>query len=110
MTAIEQKKHNLITEIVTESREQLLQTIRWLVPTVEDAEDILQDVLSRLWFNIDEIRSFSRFGLSVVTIVFEEKVDVYWARQQVNERLTMVESLIPEGVGKPGMVSPESTR
>lgn len=53
--------------------------------------------------NIDEIRSFSRFGLSVVTIVFKEKVDVYWARQQVNERLTEVESQIPAGVGKPGM-------
>lgn len=36
---------------------------------------------------IEEIRSFSRFGLSVVTIVFKEKTDVYWARQQVSERL-----------------------
>jgi cobalt-zinc-cadmium resistance protein CzcA len=36
---------------------------------------------------ITEIRSFSRFGLSVVTIVFTEETDVYWARQQVNERL-----------------------
>ena len=39
---------------------------------------------------IEEIRSFSRFGLSVVTIVFKENVDVYWARQQVGERLTQV--------------------
>ncbi len=52
---------------------------------------------------IDEIRSFSRFGLSVVTIVFEEDVDVYWARQQVNERLRDAESQIPAGVGKPVM-------
>src|SRR6187200_3132961 len=37
---------------------------------------------------IQEIRSFSRFGLSVVTIVFHDNIDVYWARQQVNERLT----------------------
>src|SRR6187401_920403 len=37
---------------------------------------------------IEEIRSFSRFGLSVVTIVFKEHIDVYWARQQVNERLS----------------------
>ena len=35
---------------------------------------------------IEEVRSFSRFGLSVVTVVFKEHVDVYWARQQVNER------------------------
>uniref|UniRef100_UPI004047D654 CusA/CzcA family heavy metal efflux RND transporter n=1 Tax=Mariniflexile sp. TaxID=1979402 RepID=UPI004047D654 len=50
---------------------------------------------------IDEIRSFSRFGLSVVTIVFEENVDVYWARQQVNERLADAQAQIPEGIGKP---------
>ncbi|KSA12015.1 CusA/CzcA family heavy metal efflux RND transporter [Maribacter dokdonensis] len=52
---------------------------------------------------IDEIRSFSRFGLSVVTIVFEEDVDVYWARQQVSERLAEAQSQIPEGIGKPGI-------
>src|SRR5688572_1929612 len=43
---------------------------------------------------IEEIRSFSRFGLSVVTIVFQDKVDVYWARQQVNERLALAEEQI----------------
>ncbi|MFT6867065.1 MAG: cobalt-zinc-cadmium resistance protein CzcA [Cyclobacteriaceae bacterium] len=52
---------------------------------------------------LDEIRSFSRFGLSVVTIVFKEDVDVYWARQQVNERLSVVLAQIPPGVGMPGM-------
>ena len=52
---------------------------------------------------IEEIRSFSRFGLSVVTIVFEEDVDVYWARQQVNERLAEAQSEIPKGIGKPGI-------
>src|SRR5690349_16761236 len=36
--------------------------------------------------DITEIRSISRFGLSVITIVFEDKVDVYHARQLVNER------------------------
>ncbi len=50
---------------------------------------------------MEEIRSFSRFGLSVVTIVFEENVDVYWARQQVNERLSQAQSQIPEGIGEP---------
>src|SRR6478752_2920393 len=53
--------------------------------------------------NIEEIRSFSRFGLSVVTIVFHDNVDVYWARQQVNERLTIAASQIPPGVGTPEM-------
>ncbi len=50
---------------------------------------------------ITEIRSFSRFGLSVVTIVFNDKTEVYWARQQVNERLSQARSLIPSGVGSP---------
>ncbi|TGE14525.1 CusA/CzcA family heavy metal efflux RND transporter [Hymenobacter elongatus] len=51
----------------------------------------------------EEVRSFSRFGLSVVTIVFEDQVDVYWARQQVAERLREAESQIPAGVGRPAM-------
>jgi heavy metal efflux system protein len=50
---------------------------------------------------IDEMRSFSRFGLSVVTIVFEEDIDVYWARQQVSERLSLATNKIPSGLGTP---------
>src|SRR5687767_11765757 len=52
---------------------------------------------------IEEIRSFSRFGLSVVTIVFADDVDIYWARQQVNERLAVASRQIPEGIGIPEM-------
>ncbi|MCB0792966.1 MAG: CusA/CzcA family heavy metal efflux RND transporter [Flavobacteriales bacterium] len=48
---------------------------------------------------IVEQRSFSRFGLSVVTIVFEPRVDVYWARQQVSEKLAQVK--VPEELGAP---------
>jgi len=51
--------------------------------------------------DVEEIRSFSRFGLSVVTIVFKDNIDIYWARQQVNERLTVAASQIPPGVGTP---------
>lgn len=50
---------------------------------------------------ITEIRSFSRFGLSIVTIVFDDETDVYWARQQVTERLQQVKSIIPPGIGNP---------
>ena len=52
---------------------------------------------------IDEMRSFSRFGLSIVTIVFAENVELYWARQQVQERLTHAAKDIPEAIGKPAM-------
>ncbi|HPD52480.1 MAG TPA: CusA/CzcA family heavy metal efflux RND transporter, partial [Bacteroidia bacterium] len=50
---------------------------------------------------IIEQRSFSRFGLSLVTIVFDDATDVYWARQQVNERLQTVRNEIPDGSGNP---------
>ena len=50
---------------------------------------------------LKEIRSFSRFGLSVVTIVFDDATGVYWARQQVTERLSAVKELIPKGIGSP---------
>jgi heavy metal efflux system protein len=53
--------------------------------------------------DVKEIRSFSRFGLSVVTIVFEEKAEIYWARQQVAERLTNIANQIPNEYGKPEM-------
>jgi len=50
---------------------------------------------------LKEIRSFSRFGLSLVTIVFEDDIDIYWARQQVAERLQKVQAQIPAGIGNP---------
>lgn len=50
---------------------------------------------------LEEIRSFSRFGLSLVTIVFDDQTDIYWARQQVSERLLKVQSQIPQGIGTP---------
>ncbi|HEX8426235.1 CusA/CzcA family heavy metal efflux RND transporter [Hymenobacter sp.] len=56
----------------------------------------------------EQVRSFSRFGLSVVTIVFADDVDVYWARQQVAERLREAESQIPAGIGRPEL-APVST-
>jgi cobalt-zinc-cadmium resistance protein CzcA len=57
---------------------------------------------------IEEIRSFSRFGLSVVTIVFTEDTDIYWARQQVLERLSDAKASIPPGFGDP-FLAPLST-
>ncbi len=50
--------------------------------------------------DIIELRSISRLGLSVVTVVFRDGVDVYWARQQLTERLKEAEEAIPEGLAK----------
>jgi cobalt-zinc-cadmium resistance protein CzcA len=52
---------------------------------------------------LHEIRSFSRFGLSLVTIVFEDGIDIYWARQQVAERLQQVQADLPKGIGSISM-------
>ena len=53
--------------------------------------------------NVEEIRSVSKFGLSVVTVVFQEGTDIYWARQLVGERLGEAREAIPEGYGQPEM-------
>ena len=53
--------------------------------------------------NLEEIRSISKFGLSQVTVVFEEGTDIYFARQQVQERLQEAREEIPEGYGTPEM-------
>ncbi len=45
--------------------------------------------------DIVELRSISRLGLSVITVVFNDNVDVYWARQQLNERIKEAEEQIP---------------
>lgn len=55
-----------------------------------------------------ELRSISRFGLSVVTVVFKDDVDIYWARQQVFQRLKQAQENIPEFAGNPEL-SPITT-
>ncbi|MEZ4432022.1 MAG: CusA/CzcA family heavy metal efflux RND transporter [bacterium] len=52
---------------------------------------------------VEQIRSVSKFGLSVVTVVFEEGTDIYWARQLIGERLGEAREQIPEGYGEPEM-------
>ncbi|QLC67958.1 efflux RND transporter permease subunit [Flavobacterium sp. LPB0248] len=58
--------------------------------------------------NIIELRSISRFGLSVVTVVFEDDVDIYWAREQIFQRLKQAEENIPDYVNSPEL-APIST-
>ncbi len=51
--------------------------------------------------NVEQIRSISKFGISVVTVVFEEGTDIYRARQLVGERLSRAAEAIPAGYGTP---------
>jgi len=55
-----------------------------------------------------EMRSISRFGLSVITVVFHDDVDIYFARQLINEKLKEAEEKIPKGLGTPEL-APVST-
>lgn len=52
---------------------------------------------------VTDIRSISRFGLSAVTVIFEDGTDIYWARNLVNERLQQARESIPDGMGDPQM-------
>jgi cobalt-zinc-cadmium resistance protein CzcA len=52
---------------------------------------------------VTEIRSISRFGLSVITVVFPDNIDTYRTRQLVSEKLTDVQGDLVAGSGTPGM-------
>ena len=73
------------------------------------AEDIEQYVTYQVELamsnlpGVEEIRSISRFGLSVVTIVFKESMGTYLPRQLVSEKLVEVKENIPKGFGQPFM-------
>ncbi|AKT41602.1 efflux RND transporter permease subunit [Chondromyces crocatus] len=51
---------------------------------------------------VEQVRSLSRYGLSQVTVVFEDGTDVYWARQLVSERLAAAKAALP-----PGRIEPQ---
>ncbi|MCC2671456.1 MAG: czcA, partial [Armatimonadetes bacterium] len=57
---------------------------------------------------LEETRSISQFGLSQVTVIFEDGVDLYFARQLVLERLQAAEKELPAGISAPSM-GPVST-
>src|SRR6056297_1273208 len=53
--------------------------------------------------NVKEVRSISQFGLSAVTVLFEEGTDIYFARQQVSQRVQSIAGELPEGVSIPNL-------
>ena len=58
--------------------------------------------------DLEEMRSISRFGLSVITVVFHDDIDIYFARQLITEKLKEAEEKIPKGIGTPEL-APVST-
>ncbi|MFP9115631.1 CusA/CzcA family heavy metal efflux RND transporter [Flavobacterium sp. RHBU_3] len=87
---------------ITNNQVQIITTAPSL--GAEDVERLITFPIEQAVSNIPQLkesRSISRFGLSVVTIVFDDATDVYWARQQVAERLQKVE--INENANMPEM-------
>ncbi|MBN9293958.1 MAG: CusA/CzcA family heavy metal efflux RND transporter [Flavobacteriia bacterium] len=77
---------------ITNNQVQIITTAPSL--GAEDVERLITFPLEQLISNVPhqkEIRSMSRFGLSILTVVFDDKVDVYWARQQISERLSQLD-------------------
>src|SRR5262245_34878120 len=82
-----------VTVITTAGALSPLETERYITYPVESAMAGLP--------KLDQLRSTSQFGLSVVTIVFEDGTDIYWARNVVAQRLGAARAQIPSGYGDP---------
>lgn len=84
-----------------------------LTPTLaaQETEQLVTYPIEQSMANLpglQEMRSISRFGLSVITVVFNDDVDIYFARQLINEKLKEAEKVIPKGIGSPEL-APVST-
>ena len=72
----------------------------------QEVEQFITYPVERSLSNIQgivEMRSFSRFGLSVITVVFKENMSIYFARQLISEKLKEAVEQIPKGMGNPEM-------
>ena len=72
----------------------------------EEVEQLITYPIEAVMYSmpdVSEVRSISKSGLSVVTVVFAEGTDIYFARQLTFERLQAAKEQIPEGIGSPEM-------
>ena len=89
---------------VTNNQVQVITTSRNL--STEDIEQFITYPIELEMANlpgVEEIRSVSKFGLSVVTIVFEDAMGTYLPRQLISEKIISASEKIPEGFGHPEM-------
>ncbi|HMF71758.1 MAG TPA: CusA/CzcA family heavy metal efflux RND transporter, partial [Flavitalea sp.] len=87
---------------ITNNQVQVITTAPTLA--AQEVEQFITYPIEKSLSNIQgivEMRSFSRFGLSVITVVFNETENIYFARQLINEQLKEAEEQIPAGVGSP---------
>lgn len=89
---------------VTNNQVQVITTSRNL--STEDIEQFITYPIELEMANlpgVEEIRSISKFGLSVVTIVFEDAMGTYLPRQLISEKILSASEKIPAGFGQPEM-------
>lgn len=82
--------------------------IMTLAPTLgaQEVEQFITAPIELSMGNIPHViekRSISRSGISVITIVFKDDADIFWARQQIGERLKEAEEQIPKGLAVPSL-------
>lgn len=97
------------TPDITSNQVQIISTAPSL--GAQEVEQYITTPIEMAMANIPEVkerRSISRSGLSVITLVFDDSTDLYWAREQVNQALGEVEEELPEGKVQSGM-APIST-
>ena len=94
-------KENPIDAIPDLSENQVIVFTEWMGRSPQLMEDqITYPLVSNLQGipRIKNVRGTSMFGMSFVYVIFEDDVDVYWARTRVLERLNYAQRLLPEGV------------
>lgn len=94
-------KHNPVDAIPDLSENQVIVFTEWMGRSPQIIEDqITYPLVSNLQGvpKLKNIRGVSMFGMSFVYLVFEENVDIYWARTRISERLNFAQKLLPEGI------------
>lgn len=93
------------TPDITNNQVQVVTTSPTLAP--QEVEQLITIPLESELRNIPgvmEVRSISRFGLSIITIVFKESIPIIQARQLLKEQLDIAKSDIPSGIGEPQLM------
>ncbi|MBL0103596.1 MAG: efflux RND transporter permease subunit [Bacteroidetes bacterium] len=94
-------KHNPVDAIPDLSENQVIVFTEWMGRSPQVIEDqVTYPLVSNLQGipKLKNIRGASMFGMSFVYLVFEDNVDIYWARTRVAERLNFAQKLLPEGI------------
>ncbi len=94
-------QHNPVDAIPDLSENQVIVFTEWMGRSPQVVEDqITYPLVSNLQgiAKLKNIRGASMFGMSFVYLVFEDNVDIYWARTRVAERLNFAQKLLPDGI------------